>query len=111
MTLIMAEVENTSNAEALEYLINDVHDWQYMHGSLLRIPPDTGSILAHPVGVALFPTPFPKALFEQAMALQEIYNKLYIAVIGDEQWLSHVLRKYLLRKTLLMIFTLTNGIM
>ncbi|KAL9597512.1 MAG: hypothetical protein Q9219_005094 [cf. Caloplaca sp. 3 TL-2023] len=76
----------------LESLIDDVLDWQYMHGSLLKIPPDSGQILARPIGTTLFPSPFPRDLFEMAKDLQVVYNKLYMAVARDEEWLSHCLR-------------------
>ncbi|KAI4111718.1 MAG: hypothetical protein LQ345_006698 [Seirophora villosa] len=81
--------------EELERLIDDVLDWQYTHGSLLKLPPDTGAVVARPIGVALFPSPFRKALFEQAICLQRLYNKLYIAIARDELWLSLILRNLL----------------
>ncbi|KAI4122380.1 MAG: hypothetical protein LQ338_005853 [Usnochroma carphineum] len=46
----MAIAAPNHSEEDLERLINDVLDWQYMHGSLLKIPPDTGKILARPIG-------------------------------------------------------------
>ncbi|KAL8648357.1 MAG: hypothetical protein Q9210_005038 [Variospora velana] len=72
----------------LKSLINDVLDWQYTHASLLKVPPDTGAVLARPIAVTSFPSPFPKTLFEQANCLQRLYNKLYIAITRDELWLS-----------------------
>lgn len=77
----------------LESLISDVLDWQCIHGSLLKIPPDSGQILAQPIGVALFPSRYPSGSFEDAKILQMIYNKLYVAVARDEEWLSQVLHK------------------
>lgn len=37
--------------------------------------------------MSLFPTPFPRDLFYEAISLQEVYNKLYRAVSEDEEWL------------------------
>lgn len=97
----MEDVQSaTSDMEAdLGLLVDNVLDWQYMHGMLFNALSDTGRILAGPSGVALFPTPFPKHLFEVAMSLQPIYNKLYIAAARDWQWLRRVLRKYWLRRS------------
>ena len=88
------EASKDKSEEKLEQLIDNVLDWQYMHGSLLKIPPDSGQVLARPIGAALFPTPFPRSLFEEANELQVIYNKLYLAVARDEEWLARVLCKY-----------------
>lgn len=46
---------------------------------------------ARPVGVSMFPSLLPRALFEEAEALQPIYNRLYAAVSNDEEWLFGVL--------------------
>ena len=40
---------------------------------------------------ALFPTPFPRHLFEHAMKLQKIYNVLYARVASDEAFLDRIL--------------------
>lgn len=100
----MEDVQSdTSDMEAdLQLLVDNVLDWQYMHGMIFKALSDTGRILAGPVGVALFPTPFPKDLFEVAMSLQPIYNKLYIAVARDWQWLRRILRKYSLSRSQLL---------
>ena len=81
-------------SEINPYLIKTVTDWQYMHGSLLKIPPDTGRVLARPIGVAVFPTPFPKACFDEARELQRIYNLLYVRLSEDEQWLRKATLRY-----------------
>jgi len=78
----------------LSSLISDVRDWQYVHGSLLKAPPDTGAVLARPIGVSLFPTLFPRSYFEEARALQTSYSELYAGVAGDEEWLFEILKEY-----------------
>ncbi|KAL5365166.1 hypothetical protein BJX96DRAFT_168876 [Aspergillus floccosus] len=45
------------------------------------------SVLCYPIGVSVFPTPFPKAQFDKALHLQSIYHELYCALAGDEQWI------------------------
>ena len=77
--------------EHLEEILNTVRDWQFIHGSLLKVPPRSGKTLAYPVGVSLFPSNFPKRLFESALNIQCIFNKLYTGVSHDEQWLYDVL--------------------
>ncbi|KUJ15967.1 glutathione synthase [Mollisia scopiformis] len=80
--------------EALETLISDVKDWQITHGSLLKLvrTEDEHTVLSQPVGCTLFPTLFPRNLFQEALSLQAIYNKLYAAVAEDEEWLYETLK-------------------
>ena len=53
------------------------------------LPPIPGSAIHAPF--ALFPTPFPKALFERAQRLQYIYNVLYARVASDDAFLDEIL--------------------
>lgn len=53
------------------------------------LPPIPGSAIHAPF--ALFPTPFPKALFERAKRLQYIYNVLYARVASDDAFLDEIL--------------------
>lgn len=76
----------------LEELSSTVRDWQFTHGSLLKAPPYSGKVYAYPIGVSLFPSNFPRHLFESALDLQRIFNKLYSAVANDGAWLYNVLR-------------------
>jgi glutathione synthase len=80
--------------DQLDELIFNVKDWQLTHGSLLKIvdSDEESSVLAHSIGVSLFPTLFPRTLFDEALALQRIYNKLYAAVAEDEKWLHDTLK-------------------
>ena len=81
----------------LSNLIFNIKDWQITHGMQLKYGPDVESISSTPIGVSVFPTPFPRVLFEQAQALQPIYNRLYAAIAEDEGWLYEVLRGCVLR--------------
>jgi glutathione synthetase len=80
--------------ETFQTLIAEVKDWQITHGSLLKLvrTDDEHTVLSQPVGCTLFPTPFPRDLYQEALSLQRVYNKLYAAVAEDEEWLHEVLR-------------------
>jgi hypothetical protein len=39
-----------------------------------------------------FPTPLPRAKFQQALDIQKIYNRLYCSIAEDEQWIHDVIR-------------------
>ncbi|KAF9883647.1 hypothetical protein FE257_003081 [Aspergillus nanangensis] len=79
------------------WIASQIQDWQINHGSLLK---DIQSQAAHtvrtyPVGVSVYPTPFPRALFERALELQSIYNELYCAMAEDEQWIFKTIKDLL----------------
>jgi glutathione synthetase len=80
--------------EQLDTLISDIRDWQLTNGSLLKLvqTEEENAVLAQPVGITVFPTLFPRQLFHEAISLQKLYNKLYIAVAEDEEWLHSILR-------------------
>lgn len=75
----------------LSNLVFSIKDWQITHGMLLKFKNAHGYSEARPVGVSMFPSLLPKTLFEEAEALQPIYNKLYAAVSNNEEWLFSVL--------------------
>ncbi|KAF2458765.1 hypothetical protein BDY21DRAFT_257094, partial [Lineolata rhizophorae] len=96
---------------ALATLVADIKDYQLTHGSLLKIvnPPPAflseedeededeqeiasiGAVLSEPIGVSIFPTLFPRHLFEQALELQQSFNELYARVAADSEWLKETL--------------------
>ncbi|KAG0649950.1 Glutathione synthetase large chain [Hyphodiscus hymeniophilus] len=79
--------------EQASTLISDIKDYQLIHGSLLKLvqSEQDNTVLSQPVGISVFPTLFPKTLFEEALALQRTYNKLYTAVAEDEDFSFRVL--------------------
>lgn len=79
--------------DQLEAAISNARDWQLTRGSLLKQVNFENEHLsiASPVGVSLYPTLFPRALFESALHMQSIFNKLYAAVACDEEWLYSTL--------------------
>jgi glutathione synthase len=83
----------TLSPQQLSNLIFNIKDYQITHGMLLKYGSDAHSINAIPVGVSLFPSLFPRSLFEEARELQALYNKLYARVAEDEEWLFEVLEE------------------
>ena len=87
-------------AEQREHLIQTVKDWTIEHALAIRpstaiVPEKTNptNVLATSAPVTLFPSPFPKACFEQARILQQIYNELYANIASDEQWLGDIMKE------------------
>ncbi|KAF5382619.1 hypothetical protein D9615_002766 [Tricholomella constricta] len=54
-----------------------------------RQPPIPESAIHAPL--ALFPSPFPRSLFEHAQRLQHIYNVLYARIAQDEEFLDRIM--------------------
>ena len=75
-----------------QFLVDNVRDWQYQHGSILKYPPRSGLVAARPIGATLFPSNFPRHCYEEALAIQPIFNKLYAAICEDEEWLHDSLK-------------------
>ncbi|PVH80547.1 glutathione synthetase [Cadophora sp. DSE1049] len=77
-----------------ETLVSDINDWHITHGTQLKVldTDNRHTVLSQQVGTTLFPTLFPKELFEEALALQTTFNKLYAAVTEDDEWLFDTLK-------------------
>lgn len=77
----------------LDALITEAKDWQLTHGSLLKLVlrEQENTVPAVPIGVALFPTLFPRRLFAEAADLQQCFNQLYMAIAEDDAWLEQAL--------------------
>lgn len=91
---IVADPSLEPNNVALRHLLDEVKDYQITHGSLLKaVYHETeNSVPSVPVGVSIFPTPFPRTCFEDACSVQLAYNRLYVAIAEDEEWLASVLK-------------------
>jgi hypothetical protein len=63
----------------------DPYDPKYKHAP---IPPPTR---AQPAPLSLFPTPFPRRLYQQANSLQNMLNALYMRVSLDWEFLDKVI--------------------
>ncbi|PYH99889.1 glutathione synthase [Aspergillus ellipticus CBS 707.79] len=86
------------NSAQKEFLVRTVKDWTAQHGLVIRPSPAFISKESDPRGVTvtsapvtLFPSPFPKACFEEAKALQTVYNKLYAAITCNEKWIGDIM--------------------
>ena len=82
-----------------EHLVQVIKDWSIAHGLAVRPPPavvpsDPEGILAINAPVTLFPSPFPKACFEDAKAVQKAYNELYANISRDEKFLEELVHEY-----------------
>lgn len=64
------------------------HGLVYLPVATAQPPAPTSTIHAP---LALFPSPFPRRLFEHAQRLQRIYNVLYARVATDEEFLDRVM--------------------
>jgi glutathione synthase len=74
-------------------LTTHIKDYQANHGSLIKVigHETQHSVLLQPVGTSVFPTLFPRRLFQQAVDdLQPIYNDLYCKLAADPDWLYAV---------------------
>ena len=81
------------SVEQLNYLTLQATTYALAHG-LIHLPPTNhqpvpASAIHAPF--ALFPTPFPKALFQRAQRLQRIYNILYARIASDGAFLDKIL--------------------
>ncbi|KAJ9643018.1 Glutathione synthetase [Coniosporium tulheliwenetii] len=92
--------------EQRQFLVTSVNDWSIAHGLAVRPAPsfldqDLGisghdvaekasRVLAITAPLTLFPSLFPRACFEEALAIQKAYNELYAAIAQDEEWLEGI---------------------
>ena len=86
--------------EQEQFLISTIKDWSIQHGLAVRppatfVPQDAleRGVLATNAPVTLFPSLFPKALFEEARAIQTSYNRLYAEIARDEEWLGKIMEE------------------
>lgn len=81
-----------------QLLVTAVKNWAIQHDLTVLPPPSAISArtgtneVPTNAPVTLFPSPFPRACFKEAMALQAIYNKLYASVTCDEEWLRDIVQ-------------------
>jgi glutathione synthase len=87
--------------EGLQYLLTTLKDWSIAHGlavrpasSFVKVENDPAGVLATTAPVTLFPSLFPRACFEEGLAIQKAYNELYAAIARDEEWLGQIVEEY-----------------
>ena len=83
-----------------DYLLSSIKDWSIANGLVVRPAPsfisstsDPSGVLAVTAPITLFPSPFPRACFEEAKSIQTAYNELYAAVSRDEDWLRGIVEE------------------
>ena len=77
-----------------------VKDWSIAHGLAVRPPPafklgdlDPHNVLATTAPVTLFPSPFPRVCFDQALGVQQQYNQLYARISQNEDFLRTIVEE------------------
>lgn len=89
------------------HLTQAAKDWAIAHGLAVRVPADhestatkenssrgfSADALATTAPITLFPSLFPRTCFEEALELQTLYNELYAAIAGDEEWLEGIVKE------------------
>ncbi|AEO57688.1 hypothetical protein MYCTH_2304142 [Thermothelomyces thermophilus ATCC 42464] len=81
-----------------DQLVQTIKDWTIANGLAVRPPPafadgEFEGALAISAPVTLFPSPFPKACFEEARAIQTKYNELYARISQDEEYLGSLVQE------------------
>lgn len=73
-------------------LVERLSQWALANG-LVMYPPNWQLHSANNAPITMFPTPFPKDLFEDAMKVQTTFNKLYANVVSKEKvWLVDLIK-------------------
>lgn len=87
-------------SDQIEHIVSLIKDWSIAHGLAVRPPPvlvaadaDPHGVLATTAPVTLFPSPFPRACFDQARTIQESYNELYASISQDEEFLKSIVEE------------------
>lgn len=88
------------NPAQKDFLVKTIKDWATQNGLMVRPhlsfvskESDPYGVLATNAPVTLFPSLFPRACFEEAKALQTVYNQLYAAITCNEEWLGKIMEE------------------
>lgn len=78
--------------EQHDHLLLLASTYALAHGFTL-LPPNATTPPTHtfPAPLSLFPTPFPRHLYDLAKEIQPLYNALYARIALDEQFLDRVM--------------------
>ncbi|ODV63532.1 glutathione synthase [Ascoidea rubescens DSM 1968] len=73
-------------------LVYNLHHWSLGNG-LVMFPPNFKSYQPVNAPVTLFPTPFPKNSFNDALRVQPLFNEIYsnISSLKNEEWLLNII--------------------
>lgn len=79
------------SAENENALLENLQQWLLANG-LVMYPPNFSSHLASHAPITVFPTPFPKHLFENGLRVQSAFNELYAnAITKEKAWLNEII--------------------
>ncbi len=98
---IYPDYPSSLTPEQSEYLISNIKDWSILNGLATRPSPafvskdlDPSGSLAVTAPITLFPSLFPRSCFEEARAIQIVYNELYASIARNEEWLKEIVEGY-----------------
>ncbi|KAK9469690.1 hypothetical protein V1512DRAFT_219063 [Lipomyces arxii] len=85
----------TLSSEQYLNLVYALRDYALSHGLVIRAPVAITSEdeASFHVPLTLFPSPFPKASFEQAKSLQTLFQELYVKVADDSEFLTGITKE------------------
>ncbi|ODQ63933.1 glutathione synthetase [Nadsonia fulvescens var. elongata DSM 6958] len=72
-----------------ETLVPALQDWALGNGLTMLLPGAPSTAVHAPT--TLFPSPFPRKAFFDALVVQQYYNELYARVALDEAWLTEII--------------------
>lgn len=100
----MSDLASTLTEEQLNILKDAALDFALSHGLVVRPPPapeskddphhatlSTGVINAP---ISLFPTPFPKQAYKDAVQVQPLFNQLVHEISEDDAFLKEIMERY-----------------
>lgn len=74
-------------------LAENLNQWSLANGFIMY-PPNFETYGATVAPTTLFPTPFPRLSFDNALAVQKTFNELYINVVAKHRdWLINIIRE------------------
>ncbi|KAK7204348.1 glutathione synthase [Myxozyma melibiosi] len=92
MAELLGSISYPPSLDESSTLTTTLRDWALSHGLVIRAPikeEDADERATH-VPLTLFPSPFPKKLFEEARGLQTAFNELYVNVANDSEFLNEI---------------------
>ncbi|CAB1329676.1 unnamed protein product [Coregonus sp. 'balchen'] len=82
------------NTELIKDLVEEAKDFALQNGVLIRTKetPNSSEVVTY-APFTLFPSPVPKAIFHQALAVQTHYNRLVDKISQDSSFLEEALAR------------------
>lgn len=73
-----------------DFLVGEITQWCIANGLVMLNDAEEGLSAMH-APVTTYPTKYPKEALEEALSIQTIYNKLYINLCQQKQWIENQL--------------------